>query len=488
MKYFTMKKSLSLLMALVMVLGTLFLAVSCGTGEDDPAQSTAADTPAESETEQPLAYDSVEKQKFDREFNIMSRDDIIEDFEIEDLTGDLLDDLLYERNSRIATDFEIEFSYYQLPYDQVNTTLNTQSTSGSDDYDFYIGHKYSFGTCAQNNYCYNLGDITEIDLTQPWWDQSCYDNMTVNGRTYVMTGDIFPSSMLFSSCLVFNRKMVKELGKSDAELFELARNGGWTMDAMYDYCKDVTFDLNGDGKLAYTDDRYCLTSWMMDVPFSMYYACGENFVTIVDGTPELSYDTEKVIGIYDKIYKIIVEQNAYFVTDINVYATTYDVFSGGRAMFCDMSLNKISTFLSEMTDPYGILPMPKFDKAQSEYLSFVNGATALVMVAKTEEDPEFVGTILEAMATCNYDNVTPKLFQVITKLQAAQDPDSSAMVDYIVRNRIFDLGYFADFPISNVVLENLKTGQESISSKMKAAGRTSTTLLNRLVKQFEKHE
>ena len=296
-------------MALVMVLGTLFLAVSCGTGEDDPAQSTAADTPAESETEQPLAYDSVEKQKFDREFNIMSRDDIIEDFEIEDLTGDLLDDLLYERNARIATDFEIEFSYYQLSYDQVNTTLNTQSTSGSDDYDFYIGHKYSFGTCAQNNYCYNLGDITEIDLTQPWWDQSCYDNMTVNGRTYVMTGDIFPSSMLFSSCLVFNRKMVKELGKSDAELFELARNGGWTMDAMYDYCKDVTFDLNGDGKLAYTDDRYCLTSWMMDVPFSMYYACGENFVTIVDGTPELSYDTEKVIGIYDKIYKIIVEQN-----------------------------------------------------------------------------------------------------------------------------------------------------------------------------------
>ena len=182
------------------------------------------------------------------------------------------------------------------------------------------------------------------------------------------------------------------------------------------------------------------------------------------------------------------EQNAYFVTDINVYATTYDVFSGGRAMFCDMSLNKISTFLSEMTDPYGILPMPKYDEAQPEYLSFVNGATALVMVAKTEKDPEFVGTIIEAMATCNYDNVTPKLFQVITKLQAAQDPDSSSMVDYIVRNRIFDLAYFADFPISNVVLENLKTGQESIASKMTASGRSSKSMLTRMLKMFERHE
>lgn len=488
MKYLTMKRRLSLLLALVMVLGTLFLAVSCGTGEETPDDETVSATLGETEPETQLAYDTVEKQKFDREFNIMSRDDIIEDFEVEDLTGDLLDDLLYERNSQVATDFEIEFSYYQLPYDQVNTTLNTQSTSGSDDYDFYIGHKYSFGTCAQNNYCYNLGEITEIDLTQPWWDQSCYKNMTVNGRTYVMTGDIFPSSMLFSSCLVFNRKMVKELGKSDAELFELARNGGWTMDAMYDYCKDVTFDLNGDGNLSYTDDRYCLSSWMMDVPFSMYYACNENFVTIVEDTPELTYDTEKVIGIYDKIYKIIVEQNAYFVTDINVYATTYDVFTAGRAMFCDMSLNKISTFLSEMTDPYGILPMPKYDEAQSEYLSFVNGATALVMVAKTEKNPEFVGTIIEAMATCNYDRVTPKLFQVITKLQAAQDPDSSSMVDYIVRNRIFDLAYFADFPISNVVLENLKTGQESIASKMTASGKSSKTMLTRMLKMFERHE
>ena len=157
MKYFTMKRSLSLLMALVMVLGTLFLAVSCGnTEENNPGEGDTSATAGETEPETQLAYDTVEKQKFDREFNIMSRDDIIEDFEVEDLTGDLLDDLLYERNTQIATDFEIEFSYYQLPYDQVNSTLNTQSTSGADDYDFYIGHKYSFGTCAQNNYCYNL--------------------------------------------------------------------------------------------------------------------------------------------------------------------------------------------------------------------------------------------------------------------------------------------------------------------------------------------
>ncbi len=482
-----MKRNLSALLALLMILGVLFTAVSCATGDENPDESVS-ETLGETETETQMAYDTVEKQPFDREFIILSRDDILEELKIEDLTGDLLDDLLYERNTQVATDFEIEFSYYDMAYDAVNSMLNTQATSGSDDYDMYVGHKYSFGTCAQNNYCYNLGEITTMDLTQPWWDQSCYENMTVNDRTYMITGDIFPSSMLTSSCLTFNKQMLKNLGKTDAELFELARNGGWTMDAMYEYCKDVTFDLNGDGQLNYADDRYCLTSWMMDVPFSMYYACNSNFVTIVDGTPELTYSAEKVTDIYDKIYKIIVEQNSYFVTDLNLYATSYEVFSAGRALFCDITLSKISTFLSEMTDPYGILPMPKYDANQPEYLSFVNGSSAMVMVAKTESDPEFVGTIIEAMATCNYDRVTPKLFQVITKLQAAQDPDSSSMVDYIIRNRIFDLGYFADFAISNVVLEGLKGQNESIASKMASAEKSSKTMLNRMVKMFERHQ
>ena len=488
MKSLKMKKSLSLVMALVMMLGTLLLTISCGTGEEVPSQDTVNQTTGESETEKPLAYDTVEKQKFDREFSIMSRDDILKDFQVESLTGDLLDDMLYERNAKIAGDFDIEFTYYDSNYAEVNTTLNTQATSGTDDYDMYIGHKYSFGTCAQNNYCYNLGEIDAMDLTQPWWDQNCYANMTVNDRTYMITGDIFPSSMLTSSCLVFNRKMVKELGKSDTALFEMARNGEWTMDAMYDYCQDVSFDLNGDGNMSYTDDRYCLTSWMMDVPFSMYYACNESFITIVDGTPELTYSNEKVINIYEKIYKIIVEQNSYFVTDLNQYATTYEPFVAGRAMFCDVTLSKITTFISEMDDPYGILPMPKYDANQAEYMSFVNGSSAMVMVAKTEADIDFVGTIIEAMATFNYDNVTPKLFEVSTKLQAAQDPDSSAMVDYIVRNRIFDLAYFADFDISNVVINALKEKSESISSKMTAAARSSKNKLNRLLAQLEKHE
>ena len=491
MKSISMKRGLSFLLAILMLVGTVFTAVSCGEAvEDDPKTENTDSSATEGveETEEVPAYSTVEKKDFDREFVILTRSDTLEQFYIEELSGDLLDDLIYERNAVVSGDFGVEFVYYDMAYQTVNDTMRLQATSDLDDYDLYTGHKYSFTSCAQNNYCFNLQDIVSMDLSGEWWDQACLENLTVEGKTYVITGDIDSASMLMSACFVFNKKMMTNLGKSVDELNELTNNGGWTLDVMYEYGKDVTFDLNGDGKIEYTSDRFNLTSWMMDVPFSLYYGANGNFVTIVDGTPELTYTDEQVTNIYEKIFKVIIEQEAYFVVDHSQYATTYDVFTEGRALFCDMCLSKITTFLSEMDDPYGILPVPKYDTNQKEYLSFVNGATPFVMVAKTEEDPEFVGTILEAMATYNYDKVTPQLFEVSTKLQAAQDPESAAMVDYIVRNRIFDLGYFADWGITNVVLNNLKTGNSAIASALTKEGKAAKTKLKRMLASFAKHE
>ena len=480
------KKSLTLLLALLMMLAVVFTAVSCGVSDENEGTTASGEQNTEEVTES--AYSQIEKQDFNRTFAILTRTDMLEEFKVEEITGDLLDDAIYERNTAVAGDFGITFEYFDLEYDQVNNEMRTQVTSGLDDYDLYTGHKFSFASCAQNNYCYDLATITSMDLTQAWWDQNCRENLTINGKTYLMTGDIDPASMLISSCFVFNKKMMGELGKSVDELNALTRNGEWTLDVMYEYGKDVTFDLNGDGKIEYTADRYNLTSWMMDVPYSLYYGAGGNFVTIIDGTPELTYTAEQVTGIYEKIYKVIVEQNAYYVTEHAQYATCYDVFHEGRALFCDITLSKITGFVSDMSDPYGILPVPKYDASQQEYLSFVNGATPFVMIGKTEADAEFVGTILEAMSTYNYDRVTPKLFQVATKLQAAQDPESSAMVDYIVRNRIWDLGYFADWNITNQVRLNLVAKKAEIAGDLAAQEKPTSRSLSTLLRAYDKHD
>lgn len=482
------KRVLSLLLALLMAAGVMVSAVSCGTADENtgtqaPDQTTEA---TEDVTETP--YAQLEKTKYDRTLTILSREDCVEDFVAENLTGDLLSDSLYERNTVVGEDYGVTFSFVSqgMSYSGINEAVKKQVSGGLSDYDIFIGHKSSYADLAMNNYLCDLNKITTLNLSGDWWDQGCYENLTVAGKTYVMTGDINPSSsMRITSCMVFNKDLMTELGKSTADLNELTENGDWTLDVLYQYAKDVSFDLSGDGQLSYKDDRYCLTGWMMAAPYALYYGCNSSFVTNVDGVPELTYTDEKVTGIYEKIYKVMIEQNAYYVTDESQYATMFDVFSEGRALFSVLTLKLISQYLSDMEDGYGILPVPKYDTHQQEYTSFVNGSTGLVMLSKNVEDADFVGDVMEAMAAYNYSHVTPNMFQVITKLQVAQDPESARMVDLIIRNRIFDLGYYADMTVTNLVKDRLNAKKAEIASGLRSGRKSAQSSLDKLLAKMD---
>lgn len=110
------------------------------------------------------------------------------------------------------------------------------------------------------------------------------------------------------------------------------------------------------------------------------------------------------------------------------------------------------------------------------------------MLAKNESDSAFVGAIMEAMATYNYGKVTPNMFQVVTKLQAAQDPASAEMVDLIIRNRVFDLGYFADLGVSNLVRDSLIAGRQEIASGLKSGRKAAERSLELLLKNMDRFD
>ena len=487
------KRILALLLALLMTVSLLMTAVSCGDVTEDPvdtgSKGTTPDSDTEAETKEP--YDLLDKENYDRTFTVLVRNDCTEDFVVDAMTGDLLADSIYERNTVVGEDYGVEFSFVYNGYDYiaVNEAVKKQVSGGGSDYQMFIGHKYSFGNLAMNNYLHDLGKIDTLSLSEPWWDQACHENLTVSGKTYVMTGDINPSSsMRISSCMVFNKDLMKELGKSGAVLNETVENGEWTLDVLNSYCKDVTFDSSGDGKLNYSDDRYCLTGWMMAAPYALYYGCNSNFVTIVDGVPQLTYTDERVTNIYEKIYATIVSENAYYVTDQNRYDTMFQVFHEGRALFSVLTLKLISQYLSDMENGYGIIPIPKYDTHQAEYMSFVNGSTGLVMVAKNTEDTDFVGAVMDGMAAYNYSHVTPNMFQVVTKLQAAQDPESARMVDLVIRNRVFDMGYFADLTVTNLVKDRLNARKPEIASGLQSGRTAAKRALSKMLENMDKFD
>lgn len=491
---FGLKRLMALLLATLMLLSATAVFAGCSSGDEDGASTTGAgagsgETQTDAETKD-TPYANMEKTKYGRDFVILNRSDLKSDFEgvSDDGAASILSELLVDRNTVVSEDFRINFVYlYEDDYTGVHEKVGSQALNTLDEYDIAIGHKYSFNTCALNNYLKDLSTIEALSLEDEWWDQGCRKSLAINGKTYLMTGDILPSSMLISACMVFNKRILKELGKQ--EPYTLVRDAKWTLDEFIAMTKDVTADTDGDGTLTYDKDRFGLSSWMMDVPFTLYYGAGGMFGAIdEDGGLTLDYETVDVVNRYEKIYNVLIEQQAYFVTDLSKYETSYECFATGHALFYDTSLNKVRNFLSDMSDDYGIVPIPKYDTLQKEYLSFVNGATGFVMIISSESDPEYVGSILEAMARYNYENVSTNMFEIVTKLQSVRDQDSSEMVEYIIRNRVYDFAYFLDLDIANVVLNQLQAGKKEINSQLRQAGRSSERRLATILRDMEKNQ
>ena len=401
-------------------------------------------------------------------------------------TGDTFNDLIYARNRAVEEKYNIKISGESNEYGQVNAMLQKCVTSGDTAYDLYFSNCYATGL-ASGGYLYVLNDLPNLDLTKPWWDTAALKGMSVAGKVYMVTGDISPTSLLTSSCLVFNKKL---FASNDMEFpYQLAAEGKWTLDKLVSMTKDLTRDLNGDGKYTLGDDLFSFSSWMCDSPYSLFYGAGATLSKKgSDDIPYIEWDVDKISAVYMKMYELIIEGNSYFVTNAGEYETTYQNFANGNAYICEITLQKIDMFLRNMEDDYGILPIPKWDEAQPDYLSCVNGAGGFIVVPNNPSDAERTGMIFEALAAGAYDAVTPSLYEVITKTKNVRDAESGDMVELIIRNRVYDPFYINlinGYGFAQTMLQNKKT---DVASQLAKLEKGATNAFNKMIAAYTEND
>lgn len=436
------KKMLALLLCLLTLAPA---AVACAEKTtDDSAKSTGESTSAQdSATEETEIQDNLPEEKFEGyEFNITS---IYEkDIGLEEDTGEALDTAVFQRDQKIMERFDVKFvltyySDYSKANDAVRTVVGSMST---DEIDVAVLHMVDGSKMISAGTYYAISDMPYINLSQPYWDSAASNAFGVGGKLYMTTGDICSSTLMRTSCLAFNKNLFRD--KNLTEPYQLAYDGKWTLDQLYEYTRNSKDDLNGDGKYKEADDFFGLTSWHLDSPYSFYYGAGGSITQKdEDDLPYVDMNLEKNTNIYEKIYKVVIENESNYHTDINTYTKAYTVFLEGRALFCETSVDKFANDeWRNMEQDYGVLPMPKYDESQEEYLSFVNGAAGLLAVPVAISDADRTSIILEALACESYKKVTPVLYEITAKTKgASRDLESADMIDLVFRNRVFDFAY-----------------------------------------------
>ncbi|MBR4013810.1 MAG: hypothetical protein IKJ00_05890 [Clostridia bacterium] len=150
-------------------------------------------------------------------------------------------------------------------------------------------------------------------------------------------------------------------------------------------------------------------------------------------------------------------------------------FKGGKSIFLAHQLECAMFHLRDMEGDYAIIPYPKADTDQKQYISNINhwcDCFVSVPLSVSDERAEFVGFMMEAMAAYSRDNLYPFIYGSVLKYQRVNDPQSSAMIDVIMDGIVID--YAVCFDIGGLALMAHKAVMNDVPLSSSAIGASGT--------------
>lgn len=424
----------------LILLVSILSAASCGTTENEPITETSADTTT-TETTAALSDDLPERDFEGYTFRMFIRnlDQYIDEMYIEETTGDIMDDAIYERNTKIAERFNINYEI-NLAADVMGTDATNTIMAGDDAYDILVCHARQTFDYAHKGLLLEWNtELPYIDLDKPWWNQDARENLSICHKLYTCAGDICYLNLGAANAMFYNKQLMNELGIGN--IYETVLNGDWTFDKFSEYVLMGSRDLNGDTLIDIENDRFGYVTGHWIGPMQVLYTGGQRILTKNDDDElVLSLNTERTIDIYDAFFTLIDSDPCYIQLDENM-EPIYNSFSENRALFVDMNIKDVEK-LRDMNADFGIIPWPKFDESEDKYYTNVDADCSLIGVPITNSDPERTSIIIEALAAEGYQSVIPQYYEVALQTKYARDDESVQMIDLIRAGQVFDVGYY----------------------------------------------
>ncbi len=436
----TMKRLLCMLLVLTVCLGIL---VGCQEKTNDPKDSDTEtddgktddgtddsdDTSGSATNDDPKTRDDLnEYYSFGdgiEEYVILSRATTTYEFEsAAGLNGTAVESAIFSRNEEVMERCNVEISVVPTAgdwgdRDNFAALLRADSVLPNSAYDLVATHQAYLASLALEGLGWDFNELPNIDLAKRWWSEAYYNEVNYNGAVYMMYGDIAYTLYERLQVVFFNEQMAEDLNIDG--LYELAIDGDWTFGKLKDYTTKVTTNMD-----AVEEDR---TYGFMTNSHSQRAMCGSLGVDLStkgeDGkrTFKIIMSEAQEAPLQDFIDFCAETPQVLAATDNSDGAWKLDpIFASGRVLFYTQQLGNASYYKDTMKDNYGLLPFPKYDEKQSNYVTGITDNTTGLLVPYNCENEEKAGTVTEMMSMISYRDVINEYYEERLKYQSFNNP------------------------------------------------------------------
>lgn len=408
-------------------------------------------------------------------------------------------DAVLKRNELLKIEYGFDIQCEYKFFNEYNAHLRNYANLSIDSYDLYAADAYTLSLLAPAGYVQDLLDIpnSHMQLDKEWWDKDYNNDLSIANKLFVATGDIFFLDDQFTQSIYFNKDIIKQYNLDNP--YALVESGDWTLDKMYAMAKIVAKDDGDDVMNFEGDDIWGLVSGRFDL-YNLLIACNSPMVKKDYNTdePYLAMKEQHSISAFEKVFDIYADEDSiayaerFYSWDDPLIDKVYNSFSRGKTLFFISSINDISEKYKNSTIvDYGVLPLPKYNKSQENYISPVNQYYFYSLAIPKYEyaDFDFITFAVEAMAYTSKTLVTPVYYDTLLKHKRADDEETVKIFEPILANKTSDLALIFKWDDCNNYYSELLTKKSNdIVTKIEERKAAFEAAINKTLEDINKYK
>ena len=498
-----MKKNLAMILALLMLVPTLASCSEQTSGEDTAATATTPTAGTEETVPEEIAEpDPFEEIDFDgREFRFYTSVDETDATNADkfirglgETNGEIVNDAVYARNLFVSEllGITLKFTEANFSYSNHEASIKSLVMAGADEFDVITQDIMALSGLAAGNFLRNVYNTKVMDYDKVYWyGDAMRDLQFIEGGMYMLLGDYFTDCLASAHALFANESILNDNYGSTEYINEMVFDGKWTIDNMATICEAVARDLNGDGQMTEGDlfGYTCIGTWGSAIPALI--GTGVQFVERTEDGISYCYNNERSVKVLEQLNKMYWNNGA--LTSIADYtaAGLRQVFANGQTVI--MGYNRIGDLenLRDIEFGVGIIPYPKLDETQANYVTSLHDTTEAGAILSTlpVDSEEFVHTCLEVFGRETNKQVIPQWYENALKVKYVDGQDDAKMID-LIHDTItspFAVAYngtLGGYMLGTAFLTPLGSKQTDFASNYKKIEKGANKMLDRVCESF----